>query len=133
MWQVEQNFESLMAGFRNVFLCISGFALTSVSVDPLEDGVLAGGERVVLGLLDRVVGVAAGAVDVRDRVADRAGDPRLAGRVVDVVVVRVVELAREERDGVVAARAPAGAPGVAVALHRDLAGSRGRWPGRPCC
>ena len=55
-------------------------------------------------------------------VADRAGDAGLAGRVVHVVVIRVVELAGEERHGVVAAGAPAGGLGGAVALQRDLAG-----------
>ena len=54
--------------------------------------------------------------------ADRAGDAGLAGRVVHVVEVRVVELAGEERHGVVAAGAPAGGLGGAVALQRDLAG-----------
>ena len=29
MWQVEQKLVSLMIGFKNVFLCISGLALTS--------------------------------------------------------------------------------------------------------
>ena len=122
LWQVEQNFESLIDRLQERLLVHLGLRLDQRVVDPLEDRVLAGGERVMLGLLDRVVGVAAGAVDVGDRVADRAGDPGLAGLGVHVVVVRVVELAREERDGVVAARAPAGGVGVAVALQRDLAG-----------
>ena len=99
-----------------------GLGLHQRVVDPLEERVVAEGERVMLGLLDRVGGVAPGVVDVRDRVADRAGDPRLARRVVHVVIVGVVELAREERHRVVAAGAPAGGLGVAVALQRDLAG-----------
>ena len=107
-------------------MCISGFALTSVLLTHCKSRVVAGGERVVLRLLDGVVGVAPGAVDVRDRVADGAGDAGLARSGVHVVVVRVVELAREERHRVVAARAPAGGLGVAVALQRDLRGSRGR-------
>ena len=74
----------------------------------------------MLGLLDRVVGVPSGAVDLRDRVADGAGDPGLAALRVHVVIVRVVELAREEWDRVVAARAPSGGLRVAVALEGGL-------------
>ena len=98
-----------------------GLGLHQRVVDPLEDRVVAEGEGIMLGLLDRVGGVAAGVVDGGDRVADRAGDAGLARRVVHVVVVRVVELAGEERHGVVAAGAPAGGLGRAVALQRDLA------------
>ena len=55
-----------------------GLRLHQRVVDPLEDRVVAGGEGIVLRLLDRVVGVAPRAVDVRDRVADRARDAGLA-------------------------------------------------------
>ena len=71
----------------------------------------------MLGLLDRVGAVAPGVVDVGDHVADRASDACLARRVVHVVVIRVVELAGEERHGIVAAGAPAGSLGRAVALQ----------------
>ena len=87
----------------------------------------------MLGLFDRVGGVAAGVVDVGDRVAGRAGDAGLAGRVVHVVVVRVVEFAREERHGVVAAGAPAGGLGRAVARERDLARLADAASDKPCC
>ena len=43
-----------------------GLRLDQRVVDPLQDGVVAGGERVVLRLLDRVVRISARAVDVRD-------------------------------------------------------------------
>ena len=98
-----------------------GLGLHERIVDPLQERVVAEGERIMLRLFDRVGGVAAGVVDVGDRVAGRAGDARLAGRVVHVVVIRVVELAREERHRVVAAGAPAGGLGRAVASERDLA------------
>ena len=109
-------------GLEERLLVHLGLGLDQRVVHPLQQRALAGGERVVLGLLDRVVGVAPGAVDLRDRVADGAGDPGLAALRVHVVVVRVVELAREERDRVVTPRAPAGGLRVAVAFHGDAPG-----------
>jgi hypothetical protein len=74
----------------------------------------ASGERVDGRLCDRVVGIAAGAVHVRDRMTNDAGDPRLARRRLHVIVIRVIELAGEEWERVVAACAPARGPGVAI-------------------
>ena len=48
--------------------------------------------------------------------------PAWRGRVVDVVVVRIVELAREERHGIVATGAPTGSLNGAAALRRDFTG-----------
>ena len=67
-----------------------GLRLDQLMVDELEERGVAEGERVVLGLLDRVVGVAAGTVDVGDRVAGGAGDAGVRGRLLDVEL-RVVE------------------------------------------
>ena len=94
--------------------------LDQLLVDELEEGGVREGERVVLWLLDRVVGVAARAVDVGDRVAGRAGDPGVGGRLVDVEV-RIVEGAGEEDHRIVAAGAEAGRLHVARALVRLLA------------
>ena len=99
-----------------------GLGLDQRVVDPLEDRVIAVGEGIVVRLLDRVGGVAPRVVHVGDRVAGGARDPGLAGRVVDVIVVRVVELAREERNRVMAAGAPPRGLGRAVPLQGDLAG-----------
>ncbi len=99
-----------------------GLGLHQRLVDPLQDGVVAVGEGVVDRLLDRVGRVAAGVVDVGDRVARRAGDPGLAGRVADVVVVGIVERSGEERHQVVAAGAPARGLRIPVSLQRDLPG-----------
>ena len=109
-------------GLQEGLLVHLGLCLHQRVVHPLQERAVAGGERVMLGRLDRVVGVAAGAVDVGDRVADGAGDAGLARPGVHVIVLGVVELAREERHGVVAARAPAGRAGVAVAPERHLPG-----------
>ena len=93
------------------------FGFDELLVDPLQTSVFAERERVVQRLLDRVVRVADVAVDVGNRVADGAGDPRVSGRVADVIVVRVVEGAAEERDGIVTARAPAGRSDITVPLQ----------------
>ena len=94
-----------------------GLGLHQREVDPFQDRVVAEGEGIMLGLLDRVGAVAPGVVDRGDHVADRAGDARLARGVVHVVEIGVVELAGEERHRVMAARAPAGSLGRAVALQ----------------
>ena len=97
-----------------------GLGLDQRLVDPLQDRVVAVGEGIVHRLLDRVRRIAARVVDVGDRVARGAGDPGLAGRVADVVVVGVVERAREERHQVVAPGAPSRGLRVPVPLERDL-------------
>ena len=96
--------------------------LHQLMVDPLEHVVVALGEGIVQRLVDRVVGVAAGAVDVGDRVAGGAGDAGMGGGMVHVVVVGIVEGAAIERHRIVAAGAPAGRLHVAVSLPGHLAG-----------
>ena len=102
-------------------------ALHQLPVHPSQDRVVAEREGVVQGFLDREVGVAAGRIDVGDRVAGRAGDAGaregvLANVVVGVVEPGALEGPREERYRVVAARAPAGGLHVAIALHADVPG-----------
>ena len=94
--------------------------LDELVVDPLEDRIVARRERIMLRLLNGIIGVAARAVHQIDGMAYGASDSGLAGPRVHVVVMGVVELSREERDGVVAPRAPARPLGVAVAFEGDL-------------
>jgi hypothetical protein len=77
-------------------------------VDFLEHLVARERERVLLALLDDVTAVAAQVLDLGDRVAGHAGEALLR---LELVVRerrhrRLAHLAREEDDGVVAARAP---------------------------
>ena len=102
-------------------------ALDQLTIHPFQDRVVAECEGVVQRLLDREVGVATGRIDIRDRVAGRAGDagPRQgipADLVVGVVEPVALESPGEERHGIVAARAPAGGVDVAVAPHGDVPG-----------
>ena len=97
--------------FEKRLLVHLGLGLHERVVDPLQERVVAEREGVMLWLFDRVGGVASGVVDVGDRVAGRAGDSGLAGGVVHVVIIGIVEFSREERHGIVAAGAPSGCLG----------------------
>ena len=114
LWQVEQNLGSLQDRLEERLLVHLGLGFHERVVDPLQERVVAEGERIMLGLFDRVGGVAAGVVDVGDRVAGGAGDAGLAGGVIHVVIVGIVEFTREERHWIVAAGTPAGCLGRAV-------------------
>ena len=81
----------LMQGFEEGLLVEFGFGLDQLLAHPLQGGVFAEGEGIVAGFFDGVVGVTAHAVDVGDRVANRAGNTGLGQGVVGQVVVRVVE------------------------------------------
>ena len=95
--------------------------LHELVVDVLQNGILAGGEGIMHGLFDHIVGVAFGAVDVRDGVADGAGDAGVSGGIVYQIVFWVVELAAEERHGIVAAGAPTAGFDVAVPFESNFA------------
>ena len=75
-------------------------------------------ERVVLWFFDHIVAIAPVGLDFSDRMTDRAGNTRLACRVVYVVVVRVVEGAAEEWNGVVATGAEPRGVDIPVAFQR---------------
>ena len=111
----------LVQGLEERPLVQLGLGLDELMVDEAEHSGVRERERIVLGLLDRVVGVAARAVDVGDRMAGGAGDPGMSGRLVHIEL-RIVESAREEDDRVVAAGAEAGRLDVAGALVRLVAG-----------
>ena len=111
-----------MEVFEESFFVHRWLGLHQLMVDPLEHVVVAGSEGIVQRFVDRVVGVAAGAVDVGDRVAGGAGDAGVGGGMVHVVVVGIVEGAAVEGHRIVAAGAPAGCLHVAVSLPGHLAG-----------
>ena len=93
--------------------------LDELVVDPLEERVLTLRKGVMNRLVDRVVGIPLRAVDVRDRMADGAGDAGVGRRVVDVVVVLVVESAAVERHRIVAAGTPPSRLHAPVPLEGD--------------
>src|SRR6266705_3247094 len=84
-----------------------GIGLDELAVDPFQEPVVALSKRVMDRLLDYVIPIPFGAVDAGDRVTRSTSNPRLAGRMIHVIEVRIVEGATEERDHVVAACAPA--------------------------
>ncbi len=114
------EFGCLVQRFEEGLLVEVGLGLDQLVVDPLQRLVVAVGEGVVQWFFDGVVRVASIAVDVSDGVADGAGDPGMSGRVVDVVVVLLIEGPAEERHGVVAAGAPSRGFDIAVVFERDL-------------
>ena len=102
-------------------------------VDELQNRVVAVGERIMQRLFHHVIAVAPRAVDMRDGVTGRAGDARLTRRVVHQVVVRIVELAAEERHRVVATGTPPRRLDVAVPLQAARRASPRSSPDRPGC
>ena len=98
--------------------------LDELIVDPLQDGIVAVGKGIMDRFVDGVIAVAARGVDVGYGVTDGASDAGVGCRVVEIVEVRIVELARQERNLVVTAGTPPRPPGDSVRIvpHRDLAG-----------
>src|SRR5205823_998073 len=80
--------------------------LDQLLIDVLQDAVGAVGERIMDRLVDRVVGISDGAVDVRDGVARGAGNAGLGGRMFYVIVIGVVKSPAEEGHHIVTTRAP---------------------------
>ncbi len=68
--------------------------------------VLAEREGIMHRLFDRIIGVAHGAVDMRDRVAGGAGDPSLSSRILLQVIVGIVERAAEKGNQIIAPGTP---------------------------
>ena len=97
------------------------FGFDEQVVNRLERFILAVSERIVNGLIDRVIAIALGGIDMRDRMAGGASDAGLGSGMLLKIEIGVVERAAEERNDVVAARAPAGRFYVAVAFEDDLA------------
>ncbi len=75
----------------------------------------------MLRLLDDVVGIPPSRFDFGDRMAHCTSNPRLARRIVDVVVVWVVKGSRKERNRVVASCTESSRMDVSIALHGYLA------------
>ena len=97
-----------------------GLGLDKLTVDPAESRIVTEGERIVDWLLDRIVGVAAHAVQMGDRVAARTRNPGLRRRIVDIVEVGIVELASEEDHRIVASGAEACSLNGSIPLQGDL-------------
>ena len=93
-------------------------------VDPLQNRIVALRERIVNRFFDRVVCVPDVAVDVRNGMANCAGDPGLCGGMIQHVELRIVEGSAEERDWVMAARAEARALNRPIAFEGDFASFR---------
>ena len=87
--------------FEKRLLVQGRLCLHELIINPLQGWVFTESERVLFGFFDREVGVSASTVDVSDRMADSTSDPRLRGRVIDVVKFRIVESSTEKRDGIV--------------------------------
>src|SRR5690349_9288840 len=86
--------------FEEGFLVKLGLSLDQLLIDVLQQTIGAVGERVVDRLVNGIVCIASGGVDVRDRVAGGAGDAGLGGRMIDVIKLGVIEGAAEERDDI---------------------------------
>ena len=115
----------LVQRFEKRLLVKGGFGLDELAVEPGQQWVLAEGEGIVGRFLDRVVGVAARAVDVRDRMAACAGNTGLRRCIRGQIVVRVVEFRvvegpAEERHRIVTTRTEPRAPHVTVAFEDRL-------------
>ena len=104
-------------GLEKGFLVELRLALDQLLVDVLQEAVRAVSEWIVDRLINRVVGIALGAVDVRDGMARRAGDARLGRGMIHIVEVWIVKRAAEERNDIVATRTPARGFDVAIALQ----------------
>jgi hypothetical protein len=80
----------------------SRFRLHHEPVHGLQPAVVAESKWIMNGFLDGVIGVALGAVHVRDRVAHGAGDAGLRGRMFLDIKLWIVECAAEEWHRIVA-------------------------------
>jgi len=60
-------------------------------IEVLKGGILAIGERIVERFIDGVIGIALGAVDLRDGMTSCASDPCLRRRVIHIVEIRIIE------------------------------------------
>ena len=84
-----------------------GLGLDELSIDPLQERVLAECKRIVQGLLDGVRAIAAVILNVRDAMTHATRDARMRRGVLFVVEVRIVERTTEERHGIVTRRTEA--------------------------
>ena len=112
----------LVQRLEEALLVELGLGLHELLVDPGQDGIVGEGEGIMLRLVDRVVGVSTGTVDVADHMADRACDAGMRRGIVHHVVVRIVERPAEEGHRVVATGAEAGGIDVTVPLKSHLPG-----------
>ena len=90
------------------------FGLDHLAIDEPEQCVVALSKRVVHRFLDGVVGVTLCGVHFRDRMADRAGDAGMRGRVIACVKLGIIKSSTEKRYWVVATCTPARRLHVAI-------------------
>jgi len=107
-------------GFQKGFLVKLRLGLDQRPVDIAEDGVGPVSEGIHDRLFDGVISIAPCAVDVGDRMTGHAGDSCLRSLVVDIVELRIIKSAAEERHDIVAAGAPSRRPNIAIAFERNL-------------
>ena len=75
-------------------------------------------ERVVDGLLQRVGGIALGAVDMRDGMTNSTGNSSMSRRVFPNVELRIIKRTTEKRHDIMTSGTPAGGLDVSIALHQ---------------
>src|SRR5262249_9624264 len=97
------------------------FRLHQLLVDVPKKLIRAERKRVMNGFVDRVVGVATRAIDVRNGVTSGAGDAGLGSGMFLQVKIRIVERAAEKWNHVMTSGAPARRFHAAIALQGYLA------------
>ena len=125
-WQVDfvasaAKLSGLKCRLEHLALVKRRLGLDQEHIDLLQNEIFAIRERIMLWLFDDVIGVASSRLDFGNRMAYRTSDPGLAGRIVDIVVMRIVESPREERDRIMASGAKTRRMDVSIPLHRDFA------------
>src|SRR5882724_7533839 len=93
--------------FEKGFLVKLGLALDQLLIDVLQQAIRAIGERVMDRLVNGVIRIAFGAVDVGDGMTGGTGNAGLRSRMIYVVKFRIVERAAKEGHDIVTAGAPA--------------------------
>ena len=114
--------------YEEGLLVKGGLRLHQLAVHPAQQAITARGEGIVHGLLNRVIGIPARAIQVGDRMADRTGDSGLGGQMTLQVIIRIIKGllcikgSAEERHRVMTAGAEARPLDVPVPLLHRLAG-----------
>lgn|SRR6266850_1781702 len=99
-----------------------GFAFDKLLIDELKEAIGAESEWIMNRLVNGVIGVAAGAVDVVDGMAGGAGNSRLGSGMFFQLEIRIIKSAAEKRDDIMAAGAPARSFHIPIALEGHLPG-----------
>ena len=95
-----------MKRLQKSFFVKSRLCLDELAVYPLQHRLWTRSERVMDWLVDCVVGISTGTVNVADAMADSAGYTGVSRRVVYVIEVGIIEPSAKEGHRVVATGAP---------------------------